>query len=461
MASSPGRPSTFAKSSDVNVAPGQYDDRQYEFGNNVKSFRIGEKRTEKVVEGMGPGAYNPERAEAMTKTKTSTTINMASSPGRPGTFAKKNDYDVSPGQYDDRNYQFGSNSKGFTIGEKRETRVSESMGPGSYNPERGESMTKTKTTTTINMASSPSRPNTFAKASDVNVAPGQYDDRQYDFSKNVKSFTIGEKRETRVTDSMGPGSYNPEKGEAMTKTKTTTTINMGSSPSRPSTFAKSNGYDVAPGQYEDRSYQFGNNAKGFTIGEKRETRVTDSIGPGSYNPELAESMTKTKTTTTINMASSPGRPSTFARNTDVNVSPGQYDDRNYKFGSNSKGFTIGEKRETKVSDGIGPGAYNPERAESMTKTKTTTTINMSSSPGRPSTFARANDSDQSPGQYDDRYYKFGNSSKGFTIGEKRETKIESTVGPGSYDADRANNLTKPKLSNVNMGSSPSRPDRIG
>jgi len=108
-------------------------------------------------------------------------------------------------------------------------------------------------------------------------------------------------------------------------------------------------------------------------------------------------MTKTKTTTTINMSSSPGRPSTFAMNTDVNVSPGQYDDRNYQFGSNAKGFTIGEKRETKVSDGIGPGAYNPERAESMTKTKTTTTINMSSSPGRPSTFARANDSDQSPG----------------------------------------------------------------
>ena len=363
MASSPGRPNTFAKATDVNVAPGQYDDRSYEFGNNVKSFRIGEKRAEKVVEGMGPGAYNPERAEAMTKTKTSTTINMASSPARPSTFAKKNDYDVSPGQYDDRNYQFGSNSKGFTIGEKRETRVTESMGPGAYNPERGESMTKTKTTTTINMASSPSRPNTFAKASDVNVAPGQYDDRKYEFGKNVKSFTIGEKRETRMSESMGPGSYNPEKAEAMTKTKTTTTINMASSPGRPSTFAKKNDYDVSPGQYDDRNYQFGSNSKGFTIGEKRETRVTDSMGPGSYNPEKAEAMTKTKTTTTINMGSSPSRPSTFAKANGYDVSPGQYDDRSYQFGNNAKGFTIGEKRETRVTDSMGPGSYNPERAE--------------------------------------------------------------------------------------------------
>ena len=116
------------------MAPGQYDDRQYEFGNNVKSFRIGEKRAEKVVEGMGPGAYNPERAEAMTKTKTSTTVNMSSSPGRPSTFANSNGYDVAPGQYEDRSYQFGNNAKGFTIGEKRETRVTDSLGPGSYNP---------------------------------------------------------------------------------------------------------------------------------------------------------------------------------------------------------------------------------------------------------------------------------------------------------------------------------------
>lgn len=238
-------------------------------------------------------------------------------------------------------------------------------------------------------------------------------------------------------DGMGPGSYNPERAESLTKTKTTTTINMASSPPRPNTFARAADSNVAPGQYDDRNYQFGSNSKGFTIGEKRETKIGGGVGPGTYDVDRAQTVTKTKTTTTINMASSPGRPSSFARKTDVDVAPGQYDDRNYQFGSNSKGFTIGEKRETKIDGGVGPGTYDVDRAQNVTKTRTTTTIDMSSSPGRPNTFARAADSNLSPGQYDDRSYKFGNNAKGFTIGEKRETRIESTVGPGSYDVDKA------------------------
>jgi len=65
MGTSPARP---VKRSDVDVAPGQYDDG-IRFNSNVKSFKIGEKREERVVETMGPGAYSPERADALTKTK--------------------------------------------------------------------------------------------------------------------------------------------------------------------------------------------------------------------------------------------------------------------------------------------------------------------------------------------------------------------------------------------------------
>jgi len=163
--------------------------------------------------------------------------------------------------------------------------MTEGMGPGAYSPERADAVTKTKTVN-INMGSSPSRPSTFARGGDVNVAPGQYDDGK-NFGSDTKSFRIGEKRETRIQETMGPGSYNPERAEAMTKTKITT-VNMASSPSRPGTFAKGADYDVAPGQYDDRSHEFGNNVKSFTIGEKRETRVTESMGPGSYNPDIAD-----------------------------------------------------------------------------------------------------------------------------------------------------------------------------
>ena len=93
MGASPARAT---KRNDVDVAPGQYDDG-IRFNSNVKSFRIGEKRSEKVVECMGPGAYSPERADGLTKTKIAN-INMGSSPAR---VTKRNDIDVAPGQYDD------------------------------------------------------------------------------------------------------------------------------------------------------------------------------------------------------------------------------------------------------------------------------------------------------------------------------------------------------------------------
>ena len=49
------------------------------------------------------------------------------------------------------------------------------MGPGAYSPERSDTLTKPKIAN-INMGSTPSRPTSFAKGGDVDVAPGQYDD---------------------------------------------------------------------------------------------------------------------------------------------------------------------------------------------------------------------------------------------------------------------------------------------
>ena len=57
----------------------------------------------------------------------------------------------------------------------------------------------------------------------------------------------------------------------MTKSKMPN-INMGTSPSRPGTFAKSGNMDVAPGQYDD-NLRFNSNVKSFKIGERREDRI--------------------------------------------------------------------------------------------------------------------------------------------------------------------------------------------
>ena len=85
------------------------------------------------------------------------------------------------------------------------------------------------------MGTSPSRPTSFAKGGDVDVAPGQYDDGQR-FNSNVKSFKIGEKRESRVPEGMGPGAYDPDLADGQTKPKTPN-INLGTTPSRPHSFA--------------------------------------------------------------------------------------------------------------------------------------------------------------------------------------------------------------------------------
>ena len=131
MGTSPSR-ATFVQK-DSTIGPGHYDDRNYEIKNSSKSFIIGEKRAERVKEGMGPGAYSPERADTITKTKMAS-VNMGTSPSR-ATFVQK-DSAIGPGQYDDRNYEVSKSTKSFIIGEKRaEKRIVDNR---DYDHERAE-----------------------------------------------------------------------------------------------------------------------------------------------------------------------------------------------------------------------------------------------------------------------------------------------------------------------------------
>ena len=182
-------------------------------------------------------------------------------------------------------------------------------------------MTKAKMPN-INMGSSPSRPKSFAKGGDINVAPGQYDDGVR-FNTGVKGFKIAEKREPRIIETMGPGAYDPEGADGHTKPKMPN-VNMGSSPSRPASFAKKTDVNVAPGQYDD-GVRFNTGVKGFKIAEKREPRTIETMGPGAYDPDAADNLTKPKMPN-VTMGNTPSRPKSFARGGDVDVAPGQYDD---------------------------------------------------------------------------------------------------------------------------------------
>ena len=98
---------------------------------------------------------------------------------------------------------------------------------------------------------------------------------------------------------------------------------------------------------------------------------------------------------------------------------------------------------------MGPGAYEPDRADGQTKSKTPN-INMGSSPARPKSFAKGGDVDVAPGQYDDGK-RFNDGVKSFKIGEKRPEKPREGMGPGAYEPDRADGQTKSKTPNINMG----------
>ena len=65
-----------------------------------------------------------------------------------------------------------------------------------------------------------------------------------------------------------------------------------------------------------------------------------------------------------------------------------------------------------------------------------------------------------PGAY--TYQKsFGEETTSVKIGERQKEKIvESTAGPGDYDADRVDAVTKTKMVNIHMGSSPSRAEIV-
>ena len=91
----------------------------------------------------------------------------------------------------------------------------------------------------------------------------------------------------------------------------------------------------------------------------------------------------------------------------------------------------------------------------MTRHKSPTFNMGTTSPARDSTLGRGDaEFNLAPGQ-------FGAEVKGFTIGEKREQHVDRTIGPGEYNLERADRLTKTRNPEITLGNSPSRPSAVG
>lgn len=90
-----------------------------------------------------------------------------------------------------------------------------------------------------------------------------------------------------------------------------------------------------PGAYENYM-QFGDDLNKMTIFEKRNQSLEDTPGPGLYDHERAEKLTKPGSQSK-NFMFSPAR---TEQSHDLNPGPGQYG-QHMEFGSDSKAMTIG------------------------------------------------------------------------------------------------------------------------
>lgn len=153
------------------------------------------------------------------------------------------------------------------------------------------------------------------------------------------------------------------------------------------------------------------------------------------------------------MARRPKRADTHQQSLDTaDLGPGSYT-CGKTFGKGVIGYSFGKPKPDKIT--VDNRDYNS--LNTATKSRSPSAKIDKYIPARPKSFAKGGDIDVAPGQYDDGM-RFNSGVKSFKIGQKREQLIPDAAGPGTYDLTRAEKLTKQKMPNINMGSSPARPE---
>jgi hypothetical protein len=95
----------------------------------------------------------------------------------------------------------------------------------------------------------------------------------------------------------------------------------------------------------------------------------------------------------------------------------------------------------------GPGQYNPDRSDSVTKCRVPSALIR---PGdkRPQSLAKKKDYIAEAGSYAVEP-KFGSNTKTFTMSKTPiDSPVKPSKGPGDYDVDKAVSATKPRTKEV-------------
>jgi len=162
----------------------------------VKTFTIGEKPREETADPKGgPGEYDVNDSPTRHRVP-----EVKIAPPSANQHKQHQSSSIGPGAYDDGK-NFGSDVKTFTIGEKKERPIERTAGPGEY--DANDSPTRFRVP---EVKIAPPSANQNKQPEPSSIGPGAYDDGK-NFGTDVKSFTIGEKKERPIERTAGPGQY--------------------------------------------------------------------------------------------------------------------------------------------------------------------------------------------------------------------------------------------------------------
>ena len=176
----------------------------------------------------------------------------------------------------------------------------------------------------------------------------------------------------------------------------------------------------------------------MTIGSKYKWKANDNPAPGQYDVEKAEKSIRHKS------------PEAFIKEPLIKYkrpqepTPEPYDGHLKSFGSDVKGSVdFGNKYITKIDRNPGVGYYNPN--ESMTKSKSVSTIIKTTPKVEKARTIFPKETDEGPDYMSSAVGSFGNGAQSFTMGKKYKDERRDGPGPGEYDTDASLNITKESI----------------
>ena len=99
----------------------------------------------------------------------------------------------------------------ITFGVRREETILPSPGPGTYSPERGDHLVLERYAAYDFAKQTERKESTFESL----IGPGSYK-AGFNFGEDLNKVTIGVRREDSISQTPGPGTYSPEKADAVT-----------------------------------------------------------------------------------------------------------------------------------------------------------------------------------------------------------------------------------------------------